>query len=213
MIRVEPDAVVDGQAATLPPSIFDYNVMEIEAAEIARSAARRIRTMHHSQMKMIFETGMELHRVRSALEHGLFQRWVSQEFGWTYRTAHNYICAYSAFADKSETVSLLPARAIYALSAESTPQSVRDEVLTRLDAGDEVKPSEITALIKRSKPVAIAGTSEREVPHLFASRAQDDAQKSHAALVQSQVKALLSLWKKSHADSRREFLDQIGGKK
>jgi hypothetical protein len=91
----------------------------------------------------IIDTGRDLLTIKEQLDHGLFGAWLEAEFGMSRRSAQNYMSAALQFDGKSETVSHLPARAIYQLSSASTPEPVREELISRLQTGERVKADEI----------------------------------------------------------------------
>src|SRR4051812_15928346 len=102
-------------------------------------------------MQVFIEVGRDLTAIKERLEHGQFTAWVEAEFDLDLRTAENYMNAFLRFGDKSETVSLLPQRTIYKLAAKSTPASVREEVVSRLEAGERPASQDIEHLIQSAR--------------------------------------------------------------
>jgi hypothetical protein len=69
--------------------------------------------------------------VKERLPHGQFLPWIEREFGWKQRTAYNFINVYenvklANFANIDIDVS-----ALYLIAAPSTPEPVRQQVITR----------------------------------------------------------------------------------
>src|SRR3954468_23436366 len=110
---------------------FDYSTLDPEIAAEARAIAERVRARHRQHVEAIIATGCELLRVKAALAHGHFGEWLAAEFGWTGRTARNYMAAAEHFRTRTETVSVLPPAVIYQLTARSTPQHLRDDIINR----------------------------------------------------------------------------------
>jgi hypothetical protein len=63
--------------------------------------------------------------------------WLKDEFGWTDRTALNFIRVYG-MAQKSERLSDLsfPMESLYLLAAPSTPEEVREDAVERAENGE-----------------------------------------------------------------------------
>ena len=86
------------------------------------------------------------------LGHGNFGKWLAAEFGWTDRTARNFMGAAKLVDGKSEKISVLPVSAIYKLAAPSTPETVRDAIVARVESGDIPSSREIhTAIVEGKK--------------------------------------------------------------
>lgn len=139
---------------TLVDQGFNYSALPTDVADTARLAADRIRDRHKRQIAAIIETGHELLEVKELLGHGRFLEWVHAEFAWTDRTARNYMSAADQFAFKAEIISDLPPNEVYLLASPSTPPSIRDAVVARLEAGDRVEPFEVRALVRDAKEEA-----------------------------------------------------------
>lgn len=107
-------------------------------ADLAHSAAEQLRQYERETKAAILRVGALLLRVKAELPHGAFQRWLRDDVGWHPRTAQNYMRAAGAFGDECETVSYLPARTIYALSAPEIRPKERQEVLDLIR--DPAKP-------------------------------------------------------------------------
>ena len=127
---------------------FDYNELDATVAAEARAAASRIRQRHR---KAAIETGSDLMAIKHRLGHGNFLRWIEAEFKWDERTARRYMQAAKVLGGKSDIVSDLPATAIYALSAASTPEPIRAEVIKRLEDGDSIKGQDIKEMVRKGR--------------------------------------------------------------
>jgi len=130
---------------------FDYAQLSPETARLLRETADQIRRWRRQTIKYIIETGLNLLGVRDNLEHGQFGIWLQAEFGWTDRTARNYMAAAEAFRDKTEIISDLPATVVYQLASPSTPTAARDAVVSRLQDDKRLPLDEIRDIIADAK--------------------------------------------------------------
>jgi hypothetical protein len=135
-----------------------------EVADAARQAAKDIKELTRSQNKTIVEIGQKLIEVKKSLDHGEFGGWLQLEFKWSHRTADRYMSVVEHLGGHFDTVSNLNARTIYALAAKSTPDEVRDEIVERLTAGDELSDRDIMQEISDAKPPRTRGAAAKGHP-------------------------------------------------
>lgn len=123
-----------------PLERFDYEQLDDAAALEAKAVVDRYR----SRVKAyVIDTGRDLLAVKERLDHGLFVRWVEAELRMSARSAQHMMLAATQLGHKSEIVSHLPPSTLYRLAAPSTPAPVRDEIVSRLEAGEAVTPRQI----------------------------------------------------------------------
>ncbi len=70
---------------------FNYDLLETKLADKVRSAADRIRERVKKTVEDIIEVGNDLLAVKEALPHGQFLPWLKAEFGWSERSAQNFM--------------------------------------------------------------------------------------------------------------------------
>jgi hypothetical protein len=143
-------------ARSLVPAGFDYASMESVTAERVRSSTARIRECVMRSLESIIQVGGELHTVKEALPHGLFGPWLRAEFGWTERTARNFMAVAERFGPKTEMISdlAIAPTAAYLLAAPSAPDEARQTALERAEAGEQITPNvakEILAKVRKKK--------------------------------------------------------------
>jgi hypothetical protein len=142
--------------------------------------AERIRVRHNQQITAIIETGRELLALKEQIEDNKFNVWVKVHCGITERMARKYMRVAVDFGDKIEAVSDLPTAILFKLSERSTPMSVRQIVLTYLEAGWPITPDEIKALIKKGVEAEWTARQDerhgRITPRQRAVRAQQKAE-------------------------------------
>jgi len=166
---------------TLIAQGFDYSALPADVASAARATADRIKDRHQRQIAAIIETGRDLLAIKERLGHGWFLAWLQAEFAWAERTARNYMLAAQQFPDKSAIIADLPLNEVYLLAAPSTPPSVRDAVVSRLEAGERVKPVEVRALVRDAKEAALREKAEAQMsPRQRKKRAQQRAEAERA---------------------------------
>ena len=157
------------------PAGYNYASLKPEDAERLRKATGAIRACldraHHS----IFEIGGELTAIKDSLPYGVFGSWLKAEFNMTARTAQNYMSAYR-LRQESETVSVLPIKAVYALGAPGTPEGIKSEILSRLEAKDIPTEDEIIDAIADAKKKIKADTRpasiDKDVERMAAEQKQ-----------------------------------------
>lgn len=130
---------------------FDYADIAAEDAERLRGAAVQIRSWRKQTIRLMIGTGVNLLAAKEVLGHGRFTAWLQAEFGWSDRTARNYIAAAEAFQDKTEIISDLPATVVYQLASPSTPASARDAVVSRLREDRHVPLAAIRDIVADAK--------------------------------------------------------------
>jgi hypothetical protein len=143
-------------------SRFDYSEFAEEAAAELKAFVdgihRRvdgIRQRNAGIYKEVLAVGRDLIRAKPVLGHGRYGRWLKQEFGWSERTARNYTSvaelAQKVPSGKTEILADLPLTTLYLLGAESTPEGVRESVITELAGGRRFKPREVEDLVRAER--------------------------------------------------------------
>lgn len=135
-------AFAGGMSATLlVHNNFDYNILAPDIASMAAAAAVEIRTSTSRQITEVVASSKLLLTVKAALPHGTFGKWLVAEFGWTERTAQNYMRAAETYGSNTKCVSDLPLKTIYQLQAPTVPESVKADVFSMAERGE--RPPEV----------------------------------------------------------------------
>ena len=132
-------------------SNFDYNALAPNTASMAAAAAAEIRTSTRRQITEVVAAGKLLLKVKAALPHGAFGKWLEAEFGWAERTAHNYMRAAETYGSNPQRVADLPLKTIYQLQAPTVPESVRNDVFSMTERGERPTQVVVEALISEAK--------------------------------------------------------------
>ena len=85
---------------------FNYDLLERKVAEQVRSMPTSSGSGVKKTVEDIIEIGSDLLGVKEALEHGHFGPWLKAEFGWSERTAQNFMNVAEKF--KSANFAELP---------------------------------------------------------------------------------------------------------
>lgn len=151
--REHREPTAETQHAQCPAVIatgFDYSALTADVASEVRAAASRVQAACSKAMTTLLDIGKELLVVKERLDHGQFGAWLTAEFGWSIRSAQNYMLAAECFGDKYETVALLQPATVYALAAPSMPDKVRDQVVAGLSSG-ELKPEDVGDVVRQAR--------------------------------------------------------------
>jgi len=177
-----PDAGSIGSIGRIaaPPDAFDYGALAPDDAAKLREVAESIRNHGRRIGRSIIAVGELLLAVKQGLPHGGFGAWLQAEFAWNERTAQRYMQAAEAFGSKTDTVSELPPTTIYQLSASSTPEQIRREVVRRLEQGERLSGDEIKSMVRRAKAAAKSARADAALtPEQRARRKQAEARQQH----------------------------------
>ena len=130
---------------------FDYSPLDTKIAEQARSTADRIRERLKKTLEDLIEVGNDLLLVKEALPHGQFLPWLRAEFGWSERTAQNFMSVAESF--KSAKFADLPIQpsAAYLLAAPAVPDSARQVAIEKAEAGEEITFSAAKEIVAEAK--------------------------------------------------------------
>jgi gas vesicle protein len=117
---------------------FNYDLLETKLADKVRTTADRIRERIKKTVEDIIEVGNDLLAVKDALPHGQFLPWLKAEFGWSERSAQNFMGVAEQF--KSAKIADLPIQpsAAYLLAAPSVPDEAREKAVEKAEAGEEI---------------------------------------------------------------------------
>jgi hypothetical protein len=132
-------------------SAFDYTSLDSETAELAKRVADKIRAQKRQAIAAIITIGKDLESLKERLGYGLFGEWLGREFGWHERTAQRFIQAAAVFGSKSDTVSDLSPTTLYLLSAKSTPEAIRENVIAKLEAGEPVDHAQVLVEVREAR--------------------------------------------------------------
>lgn len=139
-----------------PNSGFDYNSLENETRVIVEQRTHEIKILVRNSAQHIIDIGQKLADVRKLLSHnkqGGFEKWLKAEFGWSWRTAYNYIKVWESFGNLANFARLdIAPSALYLLAAPSTPEAARTRALALAEEGVQITHKLAAYLIAEYKP-------------------------------------------------------------
>ncbi|MEH2072597.1 MAG: DUF3102 domain-containing protein [Nostoc sp.] len=144
---------------------FDYEILDSEQRIVIQQRTGEIKERLRRSAQDIWEIGHKLAEVRSQLKHGQFETWLKAEFGWSRRTAYNFINVYETLAERANLAQInIATSALYLLAAPSTPQNVREELLQRAHEGETITHKSIRQVIDSEKSKSAPASSELPQP-------------------------------------------------
>jgi hypothetical protein len=136
-------------------------------AERLQDHVNEIRQLGQRAIADVIEIGRRLSECKDLVGHGNWLSWLDREFGWSERTAQNFIAVFhlsrqSKSANFSDFQRLnLPISALYLLARPSTPEAARDEILQRAQAGETMSLAKIEDTVR----LVVASTPVRTAHH------------------------------------------------
>lgn len=129
------------------------NRAETDAANRERFAdsAKLIREAIDASTEERIKAGQELRKVKDALEHGQFLRWLKSEFPFTPRTAENYMQVAYIVGDNAKRVSYLGFSLLLKLSSHTTSDAIRGQYGASLLAGTPLPAAQVKRLISEER--------------------------------------------------------------
>ncbi len=121
-----------------PEQIFNYEELEEETRNFVKTRTAAIKALMKRTAQDIIEIGQELIGVKSRLGHGTFIAWLKMEFGWTRRTANNFIHVAERFKWENFSHLDFAPSALYLLASPSITEEARDEALSRAESGEAI---------------------------------------------------------------------------
>jgi hypothetical protein len=150
---------------------FDYEILDSEQRQVIQQRTGEIKERLRRSAQDIWEIGEKLAQVRSQLKHGQFETWLKAEFGWSRRTAYNFINVYETLAERATLAQIdIATSALYLLAAPSTPQNVREEFLQRAHEGQTITYKNIRQVIEEEKSKSISAPVLSEPPQSVTSK-------------------------------------------
>lgn len=133
-------------------SEFDYQALSDEKRSLVMQRTGEIRERLQRSAQDIWEIGQRLADVRIQLGHGQFDSWLKAEFGWSRRTAYNFINVYETFGERANLAQIdIATSALYLLAAPSTPKALREEYLLKAKEGEKITHKELRSEIDQKK--------------------------------------------------------------
>jgi Protein of unknown function (DUF3102) len=131
---------------------FDYDILTVEQQTMIRKKTDEIRERLQRSAQDIWEVGQRLADVRAQLKYGQFEAWLKAEFGWSRRTAYNFINVYETFRDRANLSQVnIATSALYLLASPSVPADVRQQYLNQAQSGQRLNHKDLAKQLRQSK--------------------------------------------------------------
>ena len=132
-------------------STFDYASLDRTTAEFLLQETKEIKTLMKRSIEGIIETGERLQKVKKRLQHGEFMAWVENEVKCHYSTALHFMRVWETFGDQKEQIADagINVSVLYLLSAPSTSEQLRTEIINMAKSGNPVSFAEAKRLKKK----------------------------------------------------------------
>ncbi|MEM1242011.1 MAG: DUF3102 domain-containing protein [Cyanobacteria bacterium P01_H01_bin.26] len=161
--------MVRGSKASSISGLFDYDSLEASKRSIIQQRTGEIRERLRRSAQDVWEIGEKLSDVRSRLQYGQFLTWLKVEFGWSQRTAYNFIKVYETFGDRFANLAKvdIATSLLYQLASPSVPEDLRNEVLESAEQGKKITANELRTAIKKVKQLksaAVEAQTADEIP-------------------------------------------------
>ena len=119
---------------------FDYAALTAEQRSLAKNCAHEIHDFRRKTTRDAIRIGRELRKVKAALEHGQFLKWVNAEFDWSTDTAERLMKVADRFG-KNPHAADIALTALYLLAGDKVPEEARREALERAEGGESITPA------------------------------------------------------------------------
>ena len=144
---------------------FDYKILPPEKRILVQKYTGEIKERLRRTAQDVWEVGKKLVEVRSQLQYGQLDSWLSAEFGWSRRTAYNFINVYESFREGANFAQLdIATSALYKLAAPSTPESVRQKFLDKAQQGQKITHKDISQALRETKSSTVAEKAQPSSP-------------------------------------------------
>ncbi|MEL6453128.1 MAG: DUF3102 domain-containing protein [Cyanobacteria bacterium J06623_5] len=134
-------------------ALFDYDSLDLGQRTIVQQRTGEIRERLRRSAQDVWEIGEKLSDVRSRLKYGQFLAWIKAEFGWSQRTAYNFINVYETFGDRFANLAKvnIATSLLYQLASPSVPEELRAQILRAAEQGETMTAQELRATIQKRK--------------------------------------------------------------
>src|SRR5262249_22923139 len=122
--------------------------------------AEAIKRLKRHAWSATLEIGKHLTEAKGMCGHGNWAQWLETNFGWTDRTAQNFMQVYEAFKSENNSDLHLSSTSLYRLARRSTPSDVRHDVMDRAKRGEPVSYKEVKALVSGARDESCQTSSE-----------------------------------------------------
>lgn len=152
---------------------FDYAALGTDKQIVVQECTDKIKSLLHLNAQAVFEIGQQLILVKGQLDHGQYEKWIQDEFGWKLTTAWNFRNVAQTFKSSDfEGLNILPS-VLYLIATPSFSDKARQIILERARRGEHTSYKEARIIGDRYKD---ASNSEDETDEDFEQVENGDKQ-------------------------------------
>lgn len=133
-------------------ALFDYGALDEVVRAIVRQKTLEIKALVKQTAESVILIGKNLLEVKDQLRNGSalkWRAWLESEFTWTEQTARRFMHVAEKFGGHQVT-GFAPS-ALYLLAAPSTPETAREEALSRAEEGEPITHKAAEEIVERAK--------------------------------------------------------------
>lgn len=154
---------------------FSYDTLPDTSKVIVQQRTSEIKTLMRKTASDIIEIGHKLIEVKEELQHGEFGKWLDSEFGWSYRTAKNFMNVADSFKSANFAEIDIAPSALYMLSEPSIPEIARSEAVERAEKGEQITHSTAKDIKKKHTGPEIIEEYEDEAQEIISFLDEQEA--------------------------------------
>lgn len=157
---------------------FSYDMLGSTTRTVVEQRTIEIKSLLRRTAQDIIDIGLKLSEVKQELGHGYFLAWLRTEFDWSESAARKFMQVSRQFKTVNFTNLNIAPSALYLLSADSTPEAAREEVLQQASSGEVItraKAKEIVQQYASLDNLKDAVTIDVEAENLSSSSVNDEA--------------------------------------
>ena len=164
-------------------ALFDYDSLDGIHRAIIQQRTGEIRERLRRSAQDVWEIGQKLSDVRSRLKYGQFLTWIKAEFGWSQRTAYNFINVYETFGDRFANLAKvnIATSLLYQLASPSVPEELRGQILRAAEQGETLTAKELKATIQKRRQLKSAAVHAENKQSKAQSKTPSQASKNNSA--------------------------------
>jgi phage N-6-adenine-methyltransferase len=152
---------------------FGYQALDTETRIIVQQRTSEIKTLMRRTAQDIIDIGQKLIEVKARLGYGNFGAWLQAEFGWSDRTARQFMMVSEQFKSENFADLNFAPSALYLLASPSTPETARAEAIERANNGESITHGTAKQIVEAHKALAAAALDTDDPPALAINAAQE----------------------------------------
>jgi len=149
-VPMSADLVVVDATIPITHEGFDYASLPDDVRPVVIAAAAAIRARIRRTTEDMLEIGNQLIAIKSSLPHGAWREWLAAEFEMSERSAQGFMQA-AAFAAETKSANFADLAPSTVSRLIAAPAPVRASLLSRVEAGENVKLSDVEIEIRKAK--------------------------------------------------------------